>query len=249
MGYMEGKREAGSERSLNPRLGRAFPAVTVAAVLLLLYFAFPIWRASGLSGDEGMEFCKAFLLLKRPGDAATMWNDQPWLYTIVLSHLFSFFGSRPGVARVLTLASTGALLLSMLALLPKSVRWPGRLACVAFFISWTEIPALSVSAMCELPAQAVAITAVALALTGKRENSWWRPISSGALFGTALQLKFTAAIVFPAFLAAAWVAGVRRPRFWALWVSSFGGCLLLSFGNSVLPRLGVECALGFTFSG
>lgn len=58
--------------------------------------------------DSGFELYKAQVLAERPGEARRMWNDQPWLHTLLVATLFRAGG---GVteARVLTILSVAAL--------------------------------------------------------------------------------------------------------------------------------------------
>lgn len=209
------------------RRAKAAPFLAVAVALLILATSVPFRSAITLGGDEGMELCKGLLMCRQPSRVQDMWNDQPLAYSIVLGKLFSVFGSEAWPPRVLTLVATGALLLSMIALLPRRATLPVQVSCVLFFLTWQAVPELSMSAMCELPAQAIAVTAAAVLGSGRRPVTGWRCALSGLLMATAIHVKLTACIVLPALVATAWASGVRRPRFWTVWVASGVGWFAL----------------------
>lgn len=207
----------------NSRLAKVAPVFFVTGTLVLLLCLIPFRTAVTLGGDEGMEFCKATLMWLRPDLLPRMWNDQPLLYTAILSRLFALFGPEAWLARLLTLGSTGVLLLSMLALLPAGSKWPGQVSCILLLISWRSVPELTMSAMCELPALSLALASAAAA--SRLRAFCLGPALSGVLFALSLHIKLTAIIVLPALLVAAWFSGVRRPISWLVWL----GCAVGTF--------------------
>ena len=71
-------------RSTAPYLG-----VLVPFCLLLVYASsLPLDRIFSVGGDDGFELSKAMLVERRPDLAVRMWNDQPWLYTVIQATLF-----------------------------------------------------------------------------------------------------------------------------------------------------------------
>jgi hypothetical protein len=169
-------------------------------VFLIFLFFVPIASAVVLGADEGLEFSKALLFARDSNMANTMWNDQPFLYTWVSGILIRCFGAHAWIARALTICATVAMLLSMNRLMPGGARLLEKTLCTLMFLSWSEIPELTVSAMIELPAFSLAVLSASLSRSAVHPTRWWRVAMSGVLFATALHVKLTAAIALPALM-------------------------------------------------
>jgi 4-amino-4-deoxy-L-arabinose transferase-like glycosyltransferase len=164
------------------------------------------WRtAYRLGMDEGFELMKALLVSQGHRLYGAFWNDQPPLHTELLALLFRVFGPSAGVGRLLSVGFAALLVAALYSLARRgSNRLAGVLA-VALLASASEVLKLSVSAMLELPAFALALAAVWAwyQWTDDRSRGWLA--ASGALMGCALQVKFTAGLLLPAWAVAWWI--------------------------------------------
>ena len=73
----------------------------------LPYALFALWvlgprldSVLSFGGDDGFELCKSALLARRPELAPHMWNDQPWLHTMLNAALFRLLGEHAALPRL-----------------------------------------------------------------------------------------------------------------------------------------------------
>ena len=78
-------------------------SLLVPALFSLVFAFHPLWNALAVGGDDGFELCKSLLLARDPAAATQMWNDQPWLHTMLVAFLFKVFGPAAGIVRVFSL--------------------------------------------------------------------------------------------------------------------------------------------------
>lgn len=213
----------------------------VAALLPLALLVVCLWRPDldqvlSIGGDDGFELMKALLWARNPEAARQMWNDQPWLHTMLIGTAFRWFGEHAIIPRLFTLGSMAALLLACACLLRK---WISPLAAGVMgliLLSTTPVTELVLSAMLELPAVAWAVVAVAIAYQTDGTFSRWRWMLSGAVFALAMQMKFTAAVVGPGLAALAWTwlgwRGMVRAWIWGL----LGFAPVFSMVGALSPR-------------
>ncbi|MCO5053401.1 MAG: hypothetical protein M9920_14010 [Verrucomicrobiae bacterium] len=195
--YPNGGIELATVTNARPKF-RVWTGVVIFLLAAIFFTWSSPWRVLECGPDEGMEFSKIQLLLQKPEMAKLAWNDQSWFYSKFFAAIFSFTGFQPGIARLTTLALVGWMLFVFPRLMPKSAGWPHLLCACLFFWCWPFIPNLSVSAMLETPAFALAI--IAAAITPREWSEWklWRFASAGFLFAIAVQIKLTALIILPA---------------------------------------------------
>ncbi len=170
-------------------------------LLVLWALGLPLDSALALGGDDGFELCKSALVARRPDLAPQMWNDQPWLHTLLHGTLFRWVGEHAALPRLFSLVSLGALLGAATHLLRGSLNGVGGLALSGFLLAGEWMPTWSVAAMLELPAISWALAAAALAATPPGAMKRWRWMAAGVLLALACHLKFTALVVLPAWLA------------------------------------------------
>ncbi len=178
-----------------------------------------IWHLSGartafqIGGDEGYELLKAKMVEGGYLLYVEIWNDQPPLFTNILSLAFSCFGVDVGVARLVSTAFSAVLLFTFyctcLLTVGRVAAWGGLAALMAV----PEFLTLYVSVMLEVPTFTFGFLSLLSCLADERfrcpgktfyrdvaSGSRWTLIVSGLLFGCALQTKFTALLVFPAII-------------------------------------------------
>ncbi len=170
--------------------------VAVAFGLAVIIFA-PLRTAYQIGGDEGFELMKALLCSKGIALYTQIWNDQPPLHTALLAALFRLFGPSAFCGRVLTVALASALLLSLLRLVGRREGIFPALAAGLILLASPQFLNLSMSAMVEIPAFALALfSARSAVLWTETRRTFWLCLS-GILMGLAIMTKLTAALLAP----------------------------------------------------
>lgn len=192
--------------------GRVVDLVVAPGFGLVLLLLVP-WRTAYQFGmDEGFELMKALLVSQGHPLYGPFWNDQPPLHTEGLALLFRLVGPSAGLGRLLTLGLAVGLVAALYGLVRRgSHRLAGVLA-VVLLASASDFLKLSVSVMLELPAFALGLMAVwAWTRWADAGGRGWL-VASGVLMGSALQVKFTAGLLLPAWAVAWWIQS-RSNRF------------------------------------
>ena len=209
--------------------GWPFWSVAPLAVFLLFVLGCPLADGLSVGGDDGFELSKSLLLARDPQAARGMWNDQPWLHTMLTAGLFRVLGENAAIPRVFSLLSALALLVATGHLLKRtSGVWEHVLVGI-FLLSADQMPIFALAAMTELPAIAWAVVAVAIAHSDAAPTARWRLLLSGAVFALATHIKLTAVIVLPAFAVVCLSQRGLSKRWKALsfWVAGFGAVFAL----------------------
>ena len=175
-------------------------SLLVPVALGTIFACSPAWDALVVGGDEGLELSKALLLSESPSAVIHMGNDQPWLYTMLLSACFKVFGPSAGLARLFSLVSATAMVAALGWMLRQAVGCFGLLLAGIFLFSAQGMPGLSMTAMPELPAISWAMVAVALSYKPSQPPNWKRLLLSGAVLACAVHIKLTALLILPAFV-------------------------------------------------
>ena len=179
--------------------------------LIFLYYLLPLGTAVQFGGDEGYQLITGFLMSKGYALYTPIWNDQPPVHVLLLKWLFQHWGPSILAARLMA-AGFGLVLFGTFFQLVRQ-RLAGRTALLAtlFLVSGPAIFELSVSAMQEVPAFALALVSVWLLFQWSHKRRWGWLLVSGAVMGVALGIKLTAVLVVPAMLVEVWLA-FNRPR-------------------------------------
>jgi 4-amino-4-deoxy-L-arabinose transferase-like glycosyltransferase len=174
--------------------------LAVIAAWLILYSILPLDSALQLGGDEGYELMKGVLHAKRYSLYTQIWNDQPPVFTILLSAAFRLFGTTAFVARTVAAGFGLLLFLSLFRVVARrSGAWPGLLT-IFLLISSPLVLRLSFSVMLEVPAFAAALTSAYFIFVWRDRRHYGWLLASGVLTGIALGIKLTAILVVPAIL-------------------------------------------------
>jgi hypothetical protein len=224
-------------------VGKHLPIIAVLGGFLTVALLLPLGKALEIEGDEGFELNKAFLQSQGFKLYREIWDDQPPLYTSALTALFKIGGPSILGARLLTFGFSLLLLVALFGCVShKFDRYTGW-AAVALLATAPRYLSLSVSVMKEVPALSMALAAAWALFQWERKRSWQRLALSGALFGVALMIKFSAGLVLPAMLAEIFLAtrpAAGRPRLFlrslAVWLAGTLGMVValaatLSFGG------------------
>jgi 4-amino-4-deoxy-L-arabinose transferase-like glycosyltransferase len=184
---------------MNKTINRLLLALSAICLLTLAWLvARPVGSALQIGGDENCEVTKGLLCVRGFALYREIWSDQPPLLTYVLALAFKAFGTNIAVARLVAV-SFGMSLLAGLAFL-ASRRLDGFAAFVAAFclVTAPQVLELSVSPMQEVPAISAALWAFWPLWRWQKGGRWPWLVASGAFLATAMQIKFTAAVVAPA---------------------------------------------------
>ncbi len=178
--------------------GRVLDGATPLVFGLALLLLTP-WRTAFHFGmDEGYELMKGLLVSRGHPLYGAFWNDQPPLHTELLALVFRVFGPSAGTGRLLTVGFAMLLVGALYGLARRGSNRLAGLVAVALLASASGFLELSVSAMLELPAFALGLAAVWAWRRWQEDPRGWWLVASGALFGGALQVKFTSALLLPA---------------------------------------------------
>ncbi|RME94434.1 MAG: hypothetical protein D6766_05835 [Verrucomicrobia bacterium] len=193
-----GLRWSASDRRLGGRPKPGFDWLLALACGMALLLFTP-WRAAYQLGPaEGYELMKAVLVSQGHALYGPFWNDQPPLHTELLAGLFLLFGPSVRLGRLVSIGSAMLLFAGLSALARRgSTRLAGVMA-VGLLLCASESLRLSVAAMLEVPAFALGVAALWLWVQGRERGTVGWFAASGAVFGGALQVKFTAALLGPA---------------------------------------------------
>jgi len=179
--------------------GIALPIVVLIGSLGLFHDAF------SYDDDEGLNVMKALLVLRGHELYTEIWNDQPPVFTYLLTGAFRLPGESNSVARCLVAVFAWVLVGSLCTIV---VRLEGLLAGVAtagLLVSSLYFVRLSFSAMIGLPSLALATAAlwglIEYRLTARR----WAVALSAVAIALAMQTKLSAALVVPVMLLAMFI--------------------------------------------
>ncbi len=172
----------------------------VVAAYLLIILQLPLGTAFQLGNDEGFEVIKPFLCSKGYNLYTEIWNDQPPVFTVILTAAFRICGDSIMTARLVSVA-LGLMLIATFYELVR--RRSGTWAAVFgtfFLVASPSVLLLSVSVMLEGPAVGTALLAALLTFQWRKSRHRLWLLASGAAMALALQIKLTAALVAPALL-------------------------------------------------
>jgi hypothetical protein len=175
---------------------------TLAGLLVLVgTCARSIASAVEIGPDEHYEVMKALLWARGYSMYEQVWNDQPPVLTVLLGLAFKLFGPTIGVARAVASIFGIGLMLGCWFWASRQCGIIAGYLSVAYLLVAPEVLKLSVSAMLELPAIAMALIAIFPLLRWKKNRNRYWLLVSGGIFAVAVQTKFTATLVAPALIA------------------------------------------------
>ena len=171
--------------------------IPASFVVFAIYFM-PIGQAFQFDpNDEGIELIKASLHLQGFALYTQIWNDQPPVFTIILSFWMSLFGKSIVAARLLTLIFSTILLWSFCQTLRIYLgNLPAILGTLLLVISCNFLR-LSVSVMIGLPALALAMLSIYLLTLYQQKLFRFLIIISGVSLALSLQIKLFTAFLIP----------------------------------------------------
>ncbi|SDH69041.1 hypothetical protein [Roseospirillum parvum] len=187
----------------------------------------PWWQPYELDLDEGVNLMKAALVAGGYDLYGEIWSDQPPVLTWLLAPLFHLVEAPVAEARALIAGFAGLLAVCLFRILGRTEGAVAGLAAVALLLSGWLFQRLAVSVLVGLPALALGMLALDLALgpdpRGRRVPSPGRLAASAGVAALALGTKLFVGVLLPSLLLA--VLLVHRPLGWRLAVARCGGWL------------------------
>jgi 4-amino-4-deoxy-L-arabinose transferase-like glycosyltransferase len=160
----------------------------------------PIRTAIEIGGDEHFELTKAHLWYRGHPLYSRVWNDQPPVHTAMLLGAFKLFGVGIVQARCVAAAFGLALYAACFLLVRRELGVISGIGAMACLIIAPGVFRLSITAMLELPAIAVGLWSLWALPPERAPHKYFRLIAAGILYGIALQIKMTAAVLAPGLL-------------------------------------------------
>jgi hypothetical protein len=217
-----------------------FWTLIIGAICGLLVLFCPIHDALSIGGDDGFELSKSLFLARSPEAARLIWNDQPWLHTMMTAALFKAIGENAAVPRLFNLFSFIAMLFALSHLLRRLEGLLGIILMAVFLISAEAMPHLSLSAMLEVPAIGWGIVAIAIAYSDRSPVQPWRFVLSGVVLAAATHIKLTALIVLPAFALLLFSAYGWKQGLMGIIVGAAGFAAAFGFIAAISPTFSLE---------
>lgn len=171
----------------------------IAGFVLAIRFK-PITQTFEFDYDEGFNLMKTLLYSQGFSLYTQIWNDQPPLFTVLLSFWFSLFGHSPFAARFLVLLFSAILLWCFYQIIRRELgTLPALVATFLLFTSWMYIR-LSISVMIGIPSLSLAMVAIYLLNLYKEHPRQYLLILSGCFLALSLQTKLFTVFLIPLIL-------------------------------------------------
>lgn len=160
--------------------------------------------AGGVASDDGWELGKIQFAVQHPELLGRVWNDQPWLHTLINATLCRWLGEGPWVPRGFTVVSVAAMWVALAWMGGGRLGWLGMVAAGLLWAGCRSALNVGFAAMLEGPALAWAVVAAALLAQAAESRPWLWVAASGAVMAAALHLKLTAAVIAPGLALLGW---------------------------------------------
>jgi 4-amino-4-deoxy-L-arabinose transferase-like glycosyltransferase len=160
----------------------------------------PIKQAFQFDTDEGIELIKSSLYSQGFTLYTQIWNEQPPLLTLLLSHWFDLFGKSIFAARLLILSFATLLIWSFCQTLRICLGiLPAVIGTLLLSVSCNFLR-LSVSAMIGLPSLAFAMLSIYTLILYHQKHRLYLIILSGSFLALSLQTKLFTVFLVPILL-------------------------------------------------
>lgn len=182
-------------------LSRPNLSITIALSFFLGMFLFaPIEKTFEYNPDEGINLAKADLHSQGYVLYRDIWNDQPPLFTLMLSSWFRLFERSVYGARLLVLVMSSMLVFSIHRIVSRTVDSGAALLAVVLLVFSHSYLRLSVSVMIGLPALAFGVMAVDQIIRNNDSQSRVHVIASSILMALSVLTKLFTALLIPLIL-------------------------------------------------
>ncbi|MBW4432260.1 MAG: glycosyltransferase family 39 protein [Pelatocladus maniniholoensis HA4357-MV3] len=179
-----------------------FPSLIISfLIILVIAIRFePITQTFQFDYDEGFNLMKALLYSKGFSLYSQIWNDQPPLFTVILSNWLKLFSDSIFAARLLTLIFSAVLIWCFYQIIFRELgKFAALVGTILLFTSWLYIR-LSISVMIGIPSLALAMLSIYLLKIYKQKtNNLYLILSAGCL-ALSLQTKLFTVFLIPLIL-------------------------------------------------
>ncbi len=179
-----------------------FPLITIffyVSFIVAIRFH-PITQTFELDSDEGLNLIKVLLYSQGFSLYTQIWNDQPPLFTVVLSLWFSLVGQSIIAARLLILIFSALLMWCFYQIIRRELgRIPALVATILLLTSWLFIR-ISISVMIGIPSLSMAMISIYSLTLYKQHYQRQVLILSGAFLALSLQTKLFTVFLIPLIL-------------------------------------------------
>lgn len=160
----------------------------------------PITQSFELDYDEGLNLIKVLLYSQGFSLYTQIWNNQPPLFTIILSIWFSLFGQSVLAARLLVLIFSSLLLWCFYQIIRREVgKIPAIISTIFLLTSWLFIR-ISISVMIGIPCLSLTMLSIYLLTLYKQHYQQHFLILSGVALAFSLQTKLFTVFLIPLIL-------------------------------------------------
>lgn len=219
--------------------------LSILAPLLLLFIV--LWggtfSAVMVGGDEGMETAKVFMLAHYKTIVAEMWNDQPWLYSLLFAVVEYLHGPTVQLMRLFSFMAICSFLLTVQWALGSTLKSFERIIMGFLFLLAAQTCSLAFSAMVELPACLISVVVSVLLLKKVDRGTPTVVMALGVGHALCLQMKFTAVVAIVPMIATIFLVNrasfVQRLSQWAL--GFIGGFVVIAL---ISPRFNLSELIG-----
>lgn len=176
--------------------------ILLSGMVPCLFFVFvikviPIQNTFEFDTDEGINLIKAVLYSEGFSLYTEIPNDQPPLFTALLSYWFRLFDQSIFAARLLTLVFSTLLIWSFYQTLYIYLGYLLAFIGTLLLMMSSEFLQLSVSVMIGMPSLALAMLSIYLLTLYKQNRNLYFLVGSGAVLALSFQVKLFTAFLIP----------------------------------------------------
>jgi 4-amino-4-deoxy-L-arabinose transferase-like glycosyltransferase len=181
-----------------------FKSILFPLITIFLYVSFivvirfkPITQTFEFDSDEGLNLIKVLLYSQGFSLYTQIWNDQPPLFTVILSLWFSLVGQSIIAARLLILIFSALLMWCFYQIIRRELGTiPALIATILLLTSWLFIR-ISISVMIGIPSLSLAMSSIYFLALYKQNCQRHFLILSGAFLALSLQTKLFNVFLIP----------------------------------------------------
>jgi 4-amino-4-deoxy-L-arabinose transferase-like glycosyltransferase len=179
------------------RKGILFPIFLLALFFIVVLTKTPIKQTFEYNRDEGYNLMKSSLFLKGFSLYKEIWNDQPPLFTVILSYWLKLFGLSVYHGRILVLIFSAILLWAFYQTIKNQWGHFSAFMAVVFLILSNVYTRLSVSVMIGIPSLTFAMLSVYCLTLHRKLYLKYLLVLSGIFMALSLQTKLFTVFLIP----------------------------------------------------
>ena len=178
----------------NVLLSLLFVALFISLILII---KLPINQVFEYDPDEGFELIKSLLFLREFSLYKEIYNDQPPLFTLILSYWFKLLKPSACHGRILVLLFSGILLWAFYQTIKTLWGSFSGLVAIIFLLLSALYLRLSISVMIGIPSLAFAMLSIYCITLYRKSRLKYLLLLSGIFIALSLQTKLITAFLVP----------------------------------------------------